>query len=42
MGVKPANFEQATSIVVIGMYRDGIFIADQVLVKCPSKYQGGN
>jgi cytochrome c-type biogenesis protein CcmE len=38
-GVKPANFEQATSVVAIGQYRDGSFQADQLLVKCPSKYQ---
>ncbi len=38
-GVKPANFEQATSVVAIGAYRDGRFEADQLLVKCPSKYQ---
>ncbi|HVP36713.1 MAG TPA: cytochrome c maturation protein CcmE [Terriglobales bacterium] len=40
-GVKPANFEQATSVVAIGKYQDGLFSADQILVKCPSKYQGG-
>jgi len=38
-GVKPANFEQATSVVAIGTYKDGRFAADQLLVKCPSKYQ---
>ncbi len=38
-GVKPANFEQATSVVAIGQYKDGVFAADQLLVKCPSKYQ---
>ena len=38
-GVKPANFEQATSVVAIGQYREGSFQADQLLVKCPSKYQ---
>jgi len=38
-GVKPANFEQATSVVAIGQYREGAFQADQLLVKCPSKYQ---
>ena len=38
-GVKPANFEQATSVVAIGQYREGSFRADQLLVKCPSKYQ---
>jgi cytochrome c-type biogenesis protein CcmE len=38
-GVKPANFEQATSVVAIGQYKEGAFQADQLLVKCPSKYQ---
>jgi cytochrome c-type biogenesis protein CcmE len=38
---KPANFEQAVSIVAIGHYdaAKGAFIADDMLVKCPSKYQ---
>lgn len=38
---KPANFEQAVSIVAIGHYDSarGAFIADDMLVKCPSKYQ---
>ena len=38
-GVKPANFEQATNVVAIGAYKNGRFEADQLLVKCPSKYQ---
>jgi len=38
-GVKPANFEQATNVVAIGSYQGGRFTADQLLVKCPSKYQ---
>lgn len=38
-GVIPGNFDQATSIVAIGRYEDGKFAADQLLVKCPSKYQ---
>jgi len=38
---KPANFEQAVSIVAIGHYdaAKGVFLADDMLVKCPSKYQ---
>jgi len=38
---KPANFEQAVSIVAIGHYDSarGVFMADDLLVKCPSKYQ---
>lgn len=39
-GTKPANFEQARKVVVIGRYENGVFVADQLLVKCPSKYQG--
>ena len=38
-GVKPANLEEAEEIVVIGRYTKGQFEADQLLVKCPSKYQ---
>ena len=41
-GTKPGNFEEATQIVVVGFYKDGTFEADQLLVKCPSKYQGLN
>ena len=38
-GTIPGNFDQATSIVAIGHYQDERFRADQLLVKCPSKYQ---
>ncbi len=38
-GVIPGNFDQATSIVAIGHYTEGKFQAEQLLVKCPSKYQ---
>jgi cytochrome c-type biogenesis protein CcmE len=38
---KPANFEQAVSVVAIGHYDAGkqAFLAEDMLVKCPSKYQ---
>jgi len=41
-GLKPANFEEAISIVAIGRFDRGSeeFQADKLLVKCPSKYQG--
>lgn len=41
-GLKPANFEEAISIVAIGQYDEGAkeFEANKLLVKCPSKYQG--
>ena len=38
-GVIPGNFDQATSIVAIGRYSGDHFEAEQLLVKCPSKYQ---
>lgn len=38
-GTKPGNFDQATSVVCIGKYRDDAFHAEKLLVKCPSKYQ---
>ena len=38
---KPANFEQAVSVVAIGHYdaSQKAFMAEDMLVKCPSKYQ---
>jgi cytochrome c-type biogenesis protein CcmE len=35
---KPANFEEAEQLVVQGRTQDGVFVADNILVKCPSKY----
>ena len=39
-GVVPGNFDQATSVVLKGKTTNDEFVADQMLVKCPSKYQG--
>lgn len=39
-GTKPANFQDAISIVAIGRYKQGRIEAEKLLVKCPSKYQG--
>lgn len=38
-GVIPGNFDQATMIVAIGRWHENHFAAEQLLVKCPSKYQ---
>lgn len=36
----PADFQRSEQVVVIGSYRDKeIFVADKILMKCPSKYQ---
>ena len=39
-GFKPENMEHAPRIVVAGAVRDGTFECSQILLKCPSKYQG--
>lgn len=39
-GAKPNNFEIASQVVVKGKYENRIFQADQILTKCPSKYEG--
>jgi cytochrome c-type biogenesis protein CcmE len=38
-GVIPGNFDQAVSVVAIGKFQGNHFEAQQLLVKCPSKYQ---
>ncbi len=38
-GVIPGNFDQAVSVVAIGKFSSDHFEAQQLLVKCPSKYQ---
>jgi cytochrome c-type biogenesis protein CcmE len=39
-GAKPNNFDIATSVVAKGRFEDGVFMASDVLTKCPSKYEG--
>jgi cytochrome c-type biogenesis protein CcmE len=39
-GSKPGNLEQASHVVAIGKYQPDAFQAEQLLIKCPSKYQG--
>lgn len=41
-GVKPSNFEQAKDVVVRGHYKSGAFEAEEILVKCPTKYQSAD
>lgn len=35
---KPANFEDAEKVVIEGYAENGEFVAENILVKCPSKY----
>lgn len=39
---KPANFEDAERLVVEGSMKGDVFVADYILVKCPSKYNDTN
>lgn len=36
---KPADLEKSEKVVIIGSYKKGKFIIDQILLKCPSKYE---
>ncbi len=35
---KPANFEDAEKLVIEGKMQGDVFVAEHILVKCPSKY----
>ncbi len=35
---RPQDFELSESIVVTGVFKDNEFAADEILLKCPSKY----
>jgi cytochrome c-type biogenesis protein CcmE len=35
----PVDFLRSEQVVVIGAYHDEMFVADKILLKCPSKYQ---
>jgi cytochrome c-type biogenesis protein CcmE len=38
--VKPASFDEAKHVMASGVFKGNEFHAEQLLVKCPSKYQG--
>lgn len=35
----PPDFTRSEKVVVIGHYQRDLFVADKILLKCPSKYQ---
>ena len=35
----PPDLQRSEQVVVIGSFNEDIFIADKILLKCPSKYQ---
>ena len=40
-GAKPEAFDQAPETAAYGMIRGNRLISDRLVVKCPSKYEGG-
>jgi cytochrome c-type biogenesis protein CcmE len=41
VGELPANMSEATKVVAIGGMKGDQFISQELLIKCPSKYQDG-
>jgi cytochrome c-type biogenesis protein CcmE len=39
---KPNNFEEADQLVVIGEMKNNVFYANDMLMKCPSKYNNAD
>ena len=39
---KPANFEDSEKLVIKGSVQGDVFVAEHILVKCPSKYNETN
>jgi cytochrome c-type biogenesis protein CcmE len=35
----PPDLLKSDQVVVVGSYNQGTFVADKILLKCPSKYQ---
>lgn len=35
----PADFIRSEQVVIIGSYKKDVFVADNILLKCPSKYE---
>lgn len=42
MKSQPADFKTSDQVVVIGTMQGGTFIANDILMKCPSKYNDGS
>ena len=39
LNTMPADFLRSEQVVVVGSYKNDLFLADKILMKCPSKYQ---
>jgi cytochrome c-type biogenesis protein CcmE len=36
---KPQDFDKSEQVVVVGKVKGDVFVADEILMKCPSKYE---
>jgi cytochrome c-type biogenesis protein CcmE len=36
---KPQDFDKSEQVVIVGSVKGDVFIADEILMKCPSKYE---
>lgn len=36
---EPQDFRRSEKVVIIGGYQEDVFVADKILLKCPSKYE---
>ncbi|HSZ24155.1 MAG TPA: cytochrome c maturation protein CcmE [Cytophagaceae bacterium] len=36
---KPQDFDKSEQVVVVGSVKGNVFVADEILMKCPSKYE---
>ena len=41
-GTKPQDFERSEQVVITGKMNEQVFMADKILMKCPSKYNDGS
>lgn len=41
-GTKPQDFERSEQVVITGKMKEDAFMADKILMKCPSKYNDGS
>jgi cytochrome c-type biogenesis protein CcmE len=39
MHPKPQDLEKSEKVVIVGNVKENVFVADQILMKCPSKYE---
>lgn len=40
-GTKPQDFERSEQVVITGTFQEKLFVAEKILMKCPSKYNDG-